>query len=131
MATNAEAVSHHADQGSSGVDQVLKEMEDLSVTVSGVSSRTEQASRLADEGNSLSVEGQKLARVAEEGMEGIRTATADLNTMITAIREQMEQINKVVGIITSISDETNLLALNAAIEAARQGSRTRICSRRR
>ncbi|WP_319578970.1 methyl-accepting chemotaxis protein [uncultured Methanospirillum sp.] len=121
VATNAEAVSHHADQGSSGVDQVLKEMEDLSVTVSGVSSRTEQASRLADEGNSLSVEGQKLARVAEEGMEGIRTATADLNTMITAIREQMEQINKVVGIITSISDETNLLALNAAIEAARAG----------
>jgi len=121
VATNAEAVSHHADQGSSGVDQVLKEMEDLSVTVSGVSSRTEQASRLADEGNSLSVEGQKLARVAEEGMEGIRTATADLNTMITSIKEQMEQINKVVGIITSISDETNLLALNAAIEAARAG----------
>ncbi len=121
VATNAEAVSHHADQGSTGVDQVLKEMEDLSVTVSGVSIRTEQASRLADEGNSLSVEGQKLARVAEEGMEGIRNATADLNTMISAIREQMEQINKVVGIITSISDETNLLALNAAIEAARAG----------
>ncbi|HWQ63222.1 MAG TPA: methyl-accepting chemotaxis protein [Methanospirillum sp.] len=121
VATNAEAVSHHADQGSNGVDQVLKEMEDLSVTVSGISSRTEQASRLADEGNTLSAQGQKLALVAEEGMEGIRDATADLNTMIMAIREQMEQINKVVGIITAISDETNLLALNAAIEAARAG----------
>jgi hypothetical protein len=31
------------------------------------------------------------------------------------------EINKAVGLITSIADQTNLLALNAAIEAARAG----------
>ncbi|HWQ65639.1 MAG TPA: methyl-accepting chemotaxis protein [Methanospirillum sp.] len=121
VATHAEAVSHHADRGSAGADQVLKAMEDLSVTVSDVSLKTEQVSRLAEEGNTLSTEGQGLAKVAEDGMEGIRTATGDLNQMIITIKEQMDQINTVVAMITAISDETNLLALNAAIEAARAG----------
>ncbi|TGL61051.1 methyl-accepting chemotaxis protein [Leptospira sarikeiensis] len=38
------------------------------------------------------------------------------------IRSYSNEINKIVGIITSISERTNMLALNASIESARAGS---------
>ncbi|MGJ4787502.1 methyl-accepting chemotaxis protein [Leptospira koniambonensis] len=38
------------------------------------------------------------------------------------IRSYSNEINKIVGIITSISERTNMLALNASIESARAGA---------
>lgn len=40
---------------------------------------------------------------------------------MNALKEQTEVINKLVGEVDGISEQTNLLALNAAIEAARAG----------
>jgi len=121
VASHAESVSVRADQGSEATSHILHAMEDLSTAVSDVAVRSESVSKLTEKGNEVSKKGQVLASAASQGMEGIRTATDDLNRIITSIQEQMTQINNVIGIITGISDETNLLALNAAIEAARAG----------
>ncbi len=121
VAEHAESVSVRADQGSEATSHILHAMEDLSIAVSDVAVRSESVSKLTEKGNDVSKQGQKLASVASQGMEGIRNATGDLNRIILSIQEQMAQINNVIAIITSISDETNLLALNAAIEAARAG----------
>jgi len=121
VAEHAESVSVKADQGSDATSQILNAMADLSAAVSDVALKSESVSRLTEKGNEVSKQGQNLASVASHGMEGIKTATGDLNTIILSIQEQMTQINNVIAIITGISDETNLLALNAAIEAARAG----------
>lgn len=59
--------------------------------------------------------------MAENGISAINGAVGDVGTIISEIRAQMVEINKIVVIISDIADQTNLLALNAAIEAARAG----------
>jgi len=76
-----------------------------------------------------------LSRRTREDAEESRTSVQDVvgrlsgivervnhaNEAITKLNERSSEINKAVGLITSIADQTNLLALNAAIEAARAG----------
>jgi Methyl-accepting chemotaxis protein len=54
-------------------------------------------------------------------MNGIMVSFEDTGNNIQDINNQMEEIGKIVDIITGISEQTGLLALNAAIEAARAG----------
>lgn len=51
--------------------------------------------------------------------------TEELNTLITTIQHQSQDIFKVLQTISEIAEQTNLLALNAAIEAARAGEHGR------
>jgi len=54
-------------------------------------------------------------------MEYIRNITKEMEDVVRALQIKTEQIDRVVEVITSITEQTNLLALNAAIEAARAG----------
>jgi methyl-accepting chemotaxis protein len=69
----------------------------------------------------LSEKGKDAAGLAETGMHGIMDSSSNIEEMNQRISSQMQEINRIVEIIGSIAEETNLLALNAAIEAARAG----------
>ena len=53
----------------------------------------------------------------DENMEALQQVTSSVD----ALTKEIEDIEKILSTITSISDQTNLLALNATIEAARAG----------
>ncbi|PKL60285.1 MAG: methyl-accepting chemotaxis protein [Methanomicrobiales archaeon HGW-Methanomicrobiales-4] len=121
LAQNAATVSSLAERSGNGIKQSLSAMEDLSQTVSAVASKAEQASVLAKQTVDLSEKGVTLAGKAEKGMEGIMHSVDETSIIITDITSQMEEIGKIVDVISGIADQTGLLALNAAIEAARAG----------
>jgi methyl-accepting chemotaxis protein len=118
---NAEKVSANAEYGKESVQQVLRAMEDLSVTVADVSTRTEEVSGSSAQADKLAKLGTDMAQVAEDGMRVIKSSANDMDRIIKEIQDEMNNIGKIVDIITEIAGQTNLLALNAAIEAARAG----------
>jgi methyl-accepting chemotaxis protein len=121
VAQSSSSVSILAEKSGAGITQSLKAMDDLSNTVSEVANKAEQASALAKQTVDLSEKGVTLAGKAEKGMEGIMQSVDETSTIITDITGQMEEIGKIVDVITGIAEQTGLLALNAAIEAARAG----------
>ena len=121
LAQSASTVSTLAERSGSGIKQTLNAMEDLSQTVSSVASKAEQASALAKQTVDLSEKGVSLAGKAEKGMDGIMHSVDETGIIITDITNQMDEIGKIVDLISGIADQTGLLALNAAIEAARAG----------
>ncbi|HWQ66317.1 MAG TPA: methyl-accepting chemotaxis protein [Methanospirillum sp.] len=121
LAQSSNSVSVLAERSGSGIKQTLTAMEDLSNTVSSVATKAEQASSMAKQTVDLSEKGVLLAGKAEKGMEGIMQSVDETSVIITDITSQMEEIGKIVDVITGIAEQTGLLALNAAIEAARAG----------
>ncbi|MDX8549346.1 MCP four helix bundle domain-containing protein [Methanospirillum sp. J.3.6.1-F.2.7.3] len=121
LAQNSSSVSMLAERNSSSISQVLSAMDDLSKAVGAVASSAEEASEKAMHTVDLSKKGLNLAGKAETGMNGIMVSFEDTGNNIQDINNQMEEIGKIVDIITGISEQTGLLALNAAIEAARAG----------
>jgi methyl-accepting chemotaxis protein len=121
LAQSSNKVSELAEHSGEGVKQVLRAMDDLSITVSSVSTKAEQVSSLSMKAVDLSQEGAALAGRAEDGMQGIITSFSHMDSLITDISRQMAEIGHIVKVISDIAEQTNLLALNAAIEAARAG----------
>jgi methyl-accepting chemotaxis protein len=54
-------------------------------------------------------------------MEKIQESINESNRVIDALSNQVGEVDNILQVINSISEQTNLLALNAAIEAARAG----------
>lgn len=96
-------------------------MEDLTITVSEVSQRAERVSTSATQANEFSKMGIDLAKRSETSMTEITRSSTEVDQIVKDINSQMEEIGKIVRLISDIANQTNLLALNAAIEAARAG----------
>ncbi|PWR75311.1 methyl-accepting chemotaxis protein [Methanospirillum stamsii] len=121
IAQNAEETSTNASKAEDGIDQVLHAMADLTIMVSEISANADLVARLSEDANALAQKGTDHAGAADKGMESITRSTNEVEQIIGAIRSEMDQIRKIVNIITDLANQTNLLALNAAIEAARAG----------
>jgi len=108
-----------------GNQQALGALEQLAGGVQTISSTSGQAFRTVERAGTSSREGVKLmTRVATE-MGGIATAVENASTGIDHLIGEAGDIDRIVGVIRAVADQTNLLALNAAIEAARAGEHGR------
>lgn len=66
-------------------------------------------------------QGKQYALNVTHQMDEINEKVHDLSAVIHSLKNNSQEIHRIIEIITNISNQTNLLALNAAIEAARAG----------
>jgi len=91
--------------------------QDLKVITDNMEQLAALASRTRDDAE----ESRESVKDVVQRLSGIVERVNHANASITQLNARSSEINRAVGLITSIADQTNLLALNAAIEAARAG----------
>ncbi|MGO2084116.1 methyl-accepting chemotaxis protein [Vagococcus sp.] len=102
-------------------ENTVTEMNDLGESVESI---LEKASEMNDEASvatKLNIENSKLMVDVHDNWELERIKLGDLAQSMEAMNLDIQNINKIIQVITDLSSQTNLLALNASIEAARAG----------
>lgn len=107
------------------IEQVATAMNEMTATIAEVARNAQGAAQ-----NSLSADKQvhEGTQLVENSLTSIINLTNDVKeaaTVITRLKTDSEEIGKILDVIRSIAEQTNLLALNAAIEAARAGEQGR------
>jgi methyl-accepting chemotaxis protein len=128
LASAAEELSAVTEESSRGLQQQNNEIEQAATAVNEMTAAVEEVARNAV---STSVASQQSNTTASQGrdkvvetVKAIQVMTLDVQTtsdLVEGLAEQGRDIGKVLDVIRSIAEQTNLLALNAAIEAARAG----------
>lgn len=85
------------------------------------SSSVSHVANLASSTTEATVAGTSVMDASMEKMNDIQRSSESMAQIVTSLEHKSKEIEKIVSLITAITDQTNLLALNAAIEAARAG----------
>ncbi|CAJ1846510.1 IS66 family transposase ISPsy43 [Aeromonas dhakensis] len=130
--STAESLSqaaHHlassASQANDATSLIAAGVEEMTVSITDISQRTQEASRITNESGKLASDGgttiDRTVKAINEIAEAIRQASSE----VSALGDGISRIGGVVNVISDVAGQTNLLALNAAIEAARAGEQGR------
>lgn len=121
VAFSIQQVASGAESQTVGIDKTVNTMNEISHGMETMTNNFVQVNELT----------QQAVRHAEEGGESVQHTVAQMNeihkqvensdVIIKSLYNRSQQVNEIIGVISDISNQTNLLALNAAIEAARAG----------
>ncbi|MCH5550611.1 methyl-accepting chemotaxis protein [Pseudomonas syringae pv. syringae] len=105
-------------QAATAVNEMTAAVEEVARNATGASEASEQTSRNA-------IEGRDKVKKAVDSVSAMADKIADSTDKVEVLATHVNEITKILGVIQSIAEQTNLLALNAAIEAARAGEQGR------
>ncbi|MBA6340247.1 methyl-accepting chemotaxis protein [Colwellia sp. MB02u-10] len=108
-----------------GIVAIATAVEELSVTVKEVAGNTQATADSAREADNQAKSGLDVVQLSYHSIEELSTEIDRLAQRINSLHASSGNITKVVDVIKSVAEQTNLLALNAAIEAARAGEQGR------
>lgn len=121
LATVMTQSSVNSDQEKQEVEQVASAINQMESTASEVSNNAQLADSASSEARQLTQSSLKMFEDSTRAGVKMAVQLNEAATVVTSLKEQSEQIGRVIEVIEGISEQTNLLALNAAIEAARAG----------
>lgn len=113
------------EQQSGEIVSMAGAVEEFSATSLNIADNMGNTERLAQENAQQTRIGRASMQEASSSLEQIAASINSTATVINTLGQRSQEIGSIVGVITSIADQTNLLALNAAIEAARAGEQGR------
>lgn len=109
----------------SETDQVATAMNEMTATAAEVARNAASAAEAAHHAEAEAQQGTKVVQNTIAAINSLSVEVGSANEVIKKLKGDSEQIGKVLDVIRSIAEQTNLLALNAAIEAARAGEQGR------
>ncbi|WP_105167183.1 methyl-accepting chemotaxis protein [Pseudoalteromonas sp. T1lg23B] len=119
--TSADTTERAILQQKQGTDSVAAAINELECSSSEVKNTTHFASEKSDSSNHLAEESMAVAERTEQSINQLAQDVRQAATQVSQLQAQTLEVGKVLEVISSIAEQTNLLALNAAIEAARAG----------
>lgn len=96
-------------------------MEEMNSTVLEVAKNVGLAADISASARDRASTGSEIVTQSVAGIQKVHQQSLALKQDMSNLDEHARSIDKIMGVISDIADQTNLLALNAAIEAARAG----------
>lgn len=139
ISTNADQLAQSATSLSSVTEQVKASIDDqhhnttnaadaiseMTSSVQNVAVSAVKAAESAKEAETAANEGAVVVSETVARIENLATVVEQSSELIQRVEGDSGDVGKVVDVIRSVAEQTNLLALNAAIEAARAGEHGR------
>ena len=132
LSTEMDTLNNNSQQAKNGIETQLQQTRmavsaasQLHQSIAEVAQNTELAANSAQQTRINANQGsQQVSKTIGE----INKLVNDLQTSVTVVellKQESQEVGKVLDVILNIAEQTNLLALNAAIEAARAGQHGR------
>ncbi len=129
QAVQVESVSAQSNQAVAGqrsqIEQVATAMNQMSATSMEVARSAAAAVSSAHSVNDETLSGRGLVESQQGSIAALASEIDQSVLVINQLASDSQSISRVLEVIKSIAEQTNLLALNAAIEAARAGEQGR------
>ncbi|MNK94195.1 Methyl-accepting chemotaxis protein McpS [compost metagenome] len=113
--------SHGLEQQNAEIGRSLAAVQEMSHAVDEVAKNAVLTSQLSQQSETESHGGRGQVQKTVAGLQSLQKEVRVSSGDAHGLSRQAQAISKVLEVIRSIADQTNLLALNAAIEAARAG----------
>lgn len=123
--SQAEEVQGASDKTRRQIQDVSQSMAAIADQASAIEAATENSAATVREAVDANLEVQEGLLNSEQAADYTMEVIGRVSGSIHALNESTGKIEKVIGVIADIAEQTNLLALNAAIEAARAGEHGR------
>jgi methyl-accepting chemotaxis protein len=119
---DVKAVSHKQEQSIDNVNNLIATMTDIAHQTSN---DCQESSTTIMKTEEYSKKGISLISVTVSEVSSLNQSLSESSQSMKSLELESENITKILDVIRSIAEQTNLLALNAAIEAARAGEQGR------